>query len=116
MPIHLWVVDLFPPGPRDPQGIARAIWDELVGESLGTRPADKPLTVAAYDASNELDAYLDTLAVGDVLPDAPLFLAPGWYVNAPLEQAYTASWDVTPKPIRELVAPPGAAVQQPSVP
>jgi len=26
------------PGPRDPQGIAQAIWDELVGESLGTRP------------------------------------------------------------------------------
>ena len=36
-----------PSGPRDPQGIAQAIWDEMVGESLGTRPADKLVTVAA---------------------------------------------------------------------
>ncbi len=107
--IHFLVIDLFPPGPRDPQGIAQAIWDELVGESLGTRPADKLLTVAAYDAGNELTAYVDALAVGDLLPDAPLFLAPGWYVNVPLEQTYMASWDVAPKPIRDLVAPPRTA-------
>ena len=99
--------------PDDPQGIVQAIWDELGGESLGTRPADKLLTVAAYDAGNELTAYVDALAVGDLLPDAPLFLAPGWYVNVPLEQTYTASWDVTPKPIRDLVAAPRTAVQKP---
>ena len=92
------MIDLFPSGPRDPQGIAQAIWDELVGESLGTRPADKLLTVAAYDAGDELTAYVDALAVGDLLRDAPLFLAPGWYVNVPLERTYTASWGVTPKP------------------
>src|SRR6516164_3723151 len=28
--IHFLVIDLFPPGPRDPQGMAQAIWDELV--------------------------------------------------------------------------------------
>ena len=28
--IHLVVVDLFPPGPRDPQGIHKAIWDEFI--------------------------------------------------------------------------------------
>lgn len=110
--IHVLVIDLFPPGPRDPKGIAQAIWDELVGESLGTRPADNLLTVAAYDAGDELTAYVDTLAVGRLLPDAPLFLAPGWYVNVPLEQTYMTSWNVTPKPIRDLVAPPGTAVQQ----
>ena len=78
----------------------------------GTRPADKPLTVAAFDAGEELTAYVDALAVGDPLPDAPLFLAPGWYVNVPLEQTYMASWNVTPKPIRDLVAPPFSAVQR----
>jgi hypothetical protein len=92
---------------------SQAIWDELVGESLGTRPADKPLAVAAYDAGDELTTYVDALAVGDLLPDAPLFLAPGWYVNVPLEQTYMASWDVAPKPIRDLVAPPRTAVHQP---
>ena len=38
-----------------------------------------------------------------------LFLAPGWYVNVPLEQTYLTSWDVTPPPIRELVETPAAA-------
>ena len=37
-------------------------------------------------------------------------LAPGWYVNVPLEQTYMSSWDVAPKPIRDLVAPTTTAV------
>jgi hypothetical protein len=104
--IHFVMIDLFPSGRCDPQGFAQAIWDELGGDSLGAQSADKLLTVAAYDAGNELTAYAQALAVGDILPDAPLFLAPGWYVNVPLEQTYASSWDVTPKPIRDLVAPP----------
>jgi hypothetical protein len=43
------------------------------------------------------------MAVGDPLPDVPVFPAPGWYVNLPLKQTYLASWDVTPKPIRDLL-------------
>jgi hypothetical protein len=113
--IHFLVIDLFPSGPRDPHGVAQAIWRELGGESLGTRPADKPLTVAAYDAGNELTAYAEALAVGDLLPDAPLFLAPGWYVNVPPEQTYMASWDVTPRPIRDRVVPPGTPLQEPGM-
>ena len=27
--IHLMVIDLFPPGKRDPQGVHKAIWDEF---------------------------------------------------------------------------------------
>ena len=57
--IHFLVIDPFPPGPRDPDGIAQAIWDELVGEPLATRPADKPLTVAAFDAGEPLTAYVE---------------------------------------------------------
>ena len=37
-------------------------------------------------------------------PMRPSSCAPGWYVNIPLEQTYMASWEVTPKPIRDLVA------------
>jgi hypothetical protein len=110
--IHFVAVDLFPPGAREPNGLAQAIWDELVGEPLANRPAEKPLTVAAFDAGDELTAYVDGLAVGDPLPDAPLFLAPGWYVNVPLEETYIASWNVTPRPIRELVATPGYSHRQ----
>ena len=97
------VIDLFPPTARDPDGIHQAIWDELVGEPFEARPADKPLTVASYDSAGDLTAYVDPVAVGDPLPDAPLFLAPGWYVNIPLETTYATSWEVTPKPIRDLV-------------
>ncbi len=104
--IHFLVVDPFPPGPRDPDGIAQAIWDALVGEPLATRPAEEPLTVAAFDAGEPLTAYVDSLAVGDPLPEAPLFLAPGWYVNVPLEETYRASWQVTPRPIRDLLGTP----------
>jgi hypothetical protein len=103
--ISFLVIDLFPTGPRDKSGIAQAIWDELVGDVLAPRPADKPLTVAAFDAGEPLVAYAENLAVGDPLPDAPLFLAPGWYVNVPLEETYRTSWNVTPGPIRDLVGP-----------
>ena len=113
--IHFLLIDLFPPGPRDPQGIAQAIWDELAGESLGTRPADKPLTVAAYDAGNELTAYVDRSPWG-TSAGCPFVSCTGLVRNVSLEQTYTASWDVTPKPIRDLVAPPRTAGQQPSVP
>lgn len=101
--IHFLMIDPFRPGPRDPEGLARAIWDELGGETFAAPPADKPLTVAAFDAGEPMTAYVEALAVGDALPEAPLFLAPGWYVNVPLEQTYIASWDVTPRPIKALV-------------
>jgi hypothetical protein len=104
--IHFLVIDPFPPGPRDPDGIAQAIWDQLLGEPLTTRPEDEPVTVAAFDAGELLTAYVDSVAIGDPLPDAPLFLGPGWYVNVPLEETYRASWNVTPRPIRDLLETP----------
>ena len=75
--IHLLVVDLFPPTKRDPQGIHKAIWDELAEENYEL-PADKPLTLAAYDAGPDWVAYVESVAVGDVLPDMPLFLTAGF--------------------------------------
>ena len=103
--INFVMIDPFPPGPRDPNGLHPLICDEFVGLPAEARPADKPLTVAAYDAG-ELTAYVEPLAVGDPLPDVPLFLAPGWYVNIPLERTYTASWAETPRDTRDLVEPP----------
>ena len=32
--IHLLVIDLFPPSERDPQGIHKAIWDEIAESAL----------------------------------------------------------------------------------
>jgi hypothetical protein len=104
--IHLLVVDLFPPTRRDPGGIHQAIWDEVADEPFAERPADKPLTVAAFEVADEFRAYVAPLAVGDVLPDGPLFLQPGLHVPTPLEATYQRSWAVMPAFLRQLVETP----------
>jgi hypothetical protein len=105
--VHLLVVDLFPPGRRDPQGIHKAIWDEFLEEEL-ERPPDKPLTLAAYDAGPPQVAYVEFVAVGDALPEMPLFLQPENYVRAPLEETYQAAWKVFPAALKGLLeTPPG---------
>ena len=101
--VHLLMVDLFPWGPRDPQGIHKAIWDQFQEEDF-EQPPDKPLTLAAYDAGPPRVAYVEPVAVGDRLPEMPLFLRPEFYVPAPLEATYQATWDLFPVPLRALVA------------
>jgi hypothetical protein len=101
--IHLLVVDLFPPSPRDPQGVHKAIWDEFVEEPFEL-PPDKPLTVAAYSAGPPPTAYVEPVAVGDNLPPRmPIFLSSHEYVPAPLEPTYQATWAKCPEPLKELV-------------
>ncbi|MDZ7617817.1 MAG: DUF4058 family protein [Patescibacteria group bacterium] len=100
--ISLLVVDLFPPTPRDPQGIHKAIWDEICEEPFEL-PADKPLTVASYSAGLPHTAYVEPVAVGDPLPALPIFLGPDTYVPAPLEATYQTTWDKSPAVIKQLV-------------
>lgn len=109
--IHLLVIDLFPPGPRDPRGIHKAIWDDFEEEEIEL-PPDKPLTLASYDAGPMHTAYVEFVAVGDVLPDMSLFLQPKYYVPAPLETTYQATWALFPallKPLLESPVPPSAS-------
>src|SRR5260370_8961439 len=56
--IHLLVIDLFPPGRRDPTGMHGAIWDRL-GDEPEDLPAGEPLTLSAYDADIPVTAYLE---------------------------------------------------------
>jgi hypothetical protein len=97
--IHLLIVDLFPPSKRDPQGVHKLIWDRIRDESFEL-PPDKPLTLAAYSAGTTITGYIEPVAVGDVLPDMPIFLMPDRYVPCPLESTYQASWDVFPKALK----------------
>jgi hypothetical protein len=103
--IHLLVIDLFPPTKRDPQGIPKAIWEQFEDEDFEL-PSDKPLTLAAYDAGPPRVAYLEPVAVGDVLPDMPLFLKPEVYVLAPLEATYQTTWSVFPAALKGLLEAP----------
>jgi Protein of unknown function (DUF4058) len=105
--IHVLVIDLFPPTPRDPQGIHKAIWDEIEEELLEL-PPDKPLTLAAYVAGDlfagiETIAYVEPIGVGDTLPDMPAYLDGAAYVPVPLEATYQAAWATCPADLRELV-------------
>lgn len=100
--IHLLVVDLFPPGVRDPQGIHGAIWQEVCDEPF-ILPDDKPLTLASYVAGLPRMAYVEPVAVGDSLPDMPLFLAPATHIPVPLEETYNRTFSLCPEPMREMV-------------
>jgi hypothetical protein len=100
---HLLVIDLQPISSRDPQGIHGAPWPEVGGGTFYEAPLDKPLTLAAYEADFPKKAYIEPIAVGDILPEMPLFLAPGWYVNVPLEPTYEAAWRGVPRRWREVL-------------
>jgi len=99
--IHLLVIDLFPPGKRDPQGIHKAIWDEFQEEDLDL-PPDKLLTLASYEAGHEYVAHVEFVSVGDCLPEMPLFLRPEFYVPAPLEETYQTAWTTFPGALKGL--------------
>lgn len=103
--VNLLVIDLFPPTRRDPGGIHKAIWDEFEDEDF-TLPADKPLVLAAFDAGPPTVAYVEPVAVGDRLPDMPLFLRPERYVQTPLEATYQASWRGFPGVLKGLLETP----------
>ena len=53
--------------------------------------------MAAYEAVGlSVTGYVEPLAVGDPLPEMPLFLRPGTYVPVPLETTYQRTWQRLP--------------------
>ncbi|MFN0053001.1 MAG: DUF4058 family protein [Planctomycetales bacterium] len=100
--VHVLVVDLFPPTPRDPFGIHKAIWDEFEEEPF-TFPAGKDRILASYESDGEKTAYVEPVAVGQVLPAMPLFLTRGLHVDVPLEAAYQVAWKASPEALRVAV-------------
>jgi len=102
--VNLLIIDPFPPGPHDPQGVHKAIWDEFTDQSFEL-PPDKPLTLAAYQGEPIKTAYVEPVAVGDRLPDMPLFLEGEAYVSVPLEETYQTTWNVLPAELRNLLEP-----------
>lgn len=100
--IHLLVLDLFPPGPRDPNGIHDAIWRDISGDEYDP-PDDKPLTLATYDAGPPVIAYVEPTSVGTSLPEMPLFLRAGHYVNVALEATYQTAFQNVPARWRRVL-------------
>ena len=105
--VNLLVVDLFPPTPRDPQGIHKAIWDEFADEPFDSarqaadrrvvprrRPARRPTWSRSGSATR--------------CPSLPIFLSETRYIPAPLEATYQEAWAVFPAMLKELIEPTGS--------
>lgn len=103
--IHLLIVDPFPPGRRDPQGIHAAIWAETADDTFEL-PKGRPLTLAAYECGLQTRAYVETIAVGDILPGMPLFLDAEPHIDVPLEATYETAFNGMPQRWREVLTAP----------
>ena len=103
--VHLLIIDPFPPGPRDPDGVHPLIWREFSPEPFHL-PEETPLTLVAYEAGEPARAYVETAAVGGVLPDMPLFIARDRHVLVPLEETYQTAFAVQPRRWRNVLVPP----------
>lgn len=100
--VHVLIVDLFPPTPRDPLGLHKLIWDEIHDQPFEF-PSGQDRLLMSYQAGREKVAYLEPLAVGDVLPSMPLFLTTEAHIKVPLESTYQTTWDSLPEELRKLV-------------
>lgn len=102
--VHVLLLDLFPPGPHDPQGLHGEILKVLDPQAdTYDLPGVEPLTLASYVAPEPIDVYLNHLAVGRLLPEMPLFLQTERYVPVPLEATYAAAYQGFPQYWRQVV-------------
>jgi hypothetical protein len=102
--VHVLVVDLFPPGAWDPQGMHGVMRRRLEGlDEPYDLPSGEPLTLASYAAGPRVESYLEHVAVGAALPEMPLFLNPERYVNVPLEPTYEEAYRGMPAFWRDVL-------------
>ena len=104
--VHVLLVDLFPPTARDPNGLHAAVWEEFDNTPQSFDPA-RPLTAVSYEAlgGGDVEGYIEPRAVGDRLPDMPVFLRIDGCVMAPLDATYSAAWAEVPKRWQRVVDP-----------
>ena len=100
--VHLLLIDVHPPGPRDPHGIHGALLNEISTDDylLG---GERPFTVAAYIGGSVVEAFVEHFAVGEPIPQMPLFLTRENYVRVPLEATYLAAWEDVPPQYQEVL-------------
>ncbi len=101
--VHLLLIDIHPPGPRDPNGIHGALLSEIGTEEykLGR---ERPLTAVAYTSGADLvDAFVNHFAVGEPIPEMPLFLTREHFIRVPLEATYMAAWEDVPPQYQEIL-------------
>ena len=100
--VHFLYIDLFPPSRRDPNGLHALIWNEYETE-LFSITHDEPLSTASYCAGNSIQAIVETFAVGQTIPEVPLFLDEGHFVMCPSHPSYLQAWDEFPNELKPLL-------------
>ncbi len=100
--IHLLLIDPQPPSSYDPQGLHGALWHYLTGTDYQAPPG-RDRTLAAYTAGWGKTAYVEPIAVGQALPEMPLFLKRDRYINVPLEETYQAAYAGVPRIYRKVL-------------
>ena len=99
------VIDLLPAGKFDPLGMHQAFWSRFCENPHGVSEGE-PLAMSSYHAplqNGTLDpiAYFESVAVGQELPEMPLFLSSGEYINMPMQRLYDDTIAKLPSPYLE---------------
>ena len=100
--IHVLLIDLFPPGKHDTDGMHGAVWDRFESNE-NAPPDDRPFALASYTGGKPTKAYVSFVALGDVLPAVPLFLTADRFVNLELEPGYTEAYSGMPEFWRKVI-------------
>ena len=101
--IHMLVIDPFPVGPRDPNGLHSLIFSEYENSPIAL-PAGSPLSLVAYECTDTIRAYIEPYSVSEKLIDMPIYLYPGMYINIALESTYMTAWEAVPRRWRDVIA------------
>lgn len=93
--VHVLLVDVVRPECYDRYKLHACVWEAVAGETYRSGKK-RPLTLASYVAAEPVRTYVEHIAVGEALPDMPIFLTSEHYVLAPLEKTYTDAWSGLP--------------------
>lgn len=97
--VQVLLIDLFPRGRADPRGMHGAVW-AYFDRVKYQPPPEIPFILASYHWDDGPEVFLESLGVGERLPDMPLFLSRERYVLAPLERTYMQTYRAIPADLR----------------
>lgn len=101
--VHLLLIDVLPRTRRDADGIHPAIWENITDDPVNGG-SHGPLSTVAYEVVRSgVNAYCESFAVGQPLPDMPLFLAEDAQVPVPLEKTYGSAYAAVPLRWRRVI-------------
>jgi len=100
--IQVVVIDPFPSGRHDPNGIHGYIWERMMAGEYHA-PSESPLTMVSYSAGHPIKAWIEPYSIGVPLTAMPLFLTADHYIPLPLEQTYDESWAGVPRRWKRVI-------------